>query len=247
MTEMDEKNAEDILVIAIETLYDVKLYDWNVLNPINFQMIIMCQFGINFYPESVVLYSWLIKLYGKLGLVKSVNSLSEVFPTAPQSIFEGLSLTRNPADVGGPKKKKGAEPVEETKNLVDQDIEAIGAIRFSLYTDYGFEPDLAELVENYTDYYRDKINDNKNRITKAFHNRDFDIVYPTLQANERVQNAPFQRTISIGQTMCDINANISNVTKIHNIFNKEFKHIETACGNEFDEGFIVEKDPYEIA
>ena len=75
--------------------------------------------------------------------------------------------------------------------MVEHDIEALGAIRFSLYTDYGFEPDLAELVENYTDYYRDKVNDNKNRIVKAFHNRDFDIIYPTLLANEKVINAPF--------------------------------------------------------
>ena len=83
MSELDEANAEDMLIVAIETLYDVKLYDWNVLNPINFQMIIMCSYGLNFYPESVTLYSWLIKLYGKLGLVKCVNTLSEVFPTAP--------------------------------------------------------------------------------------------------------------------------------------------------------------------
>ena len=47
--------------------------------------------------------------------------------------------------------------------------------------------------------------------------------------------------------MSDLNQNVSNPTKIHNIFNKEFKHIEVSCSNEFDEGFIVEKDPYEVA
>ena len=46
MTELDENNAEDILIIAIETLYEVKLYDFNVLNPVNFQMIIMCEHGL---------------------------------------------------------------------------------------------------------------------------------------------------------------------------------------------------------
>jgi hypothetical protein len=57
----------------------------------------------------------------------------------------------------------------------------MGAVRFSLYTDYGFEPDLAELVENYTDYYRDKVNENKNSIVKSFLMRDFDKIHPIMQ------------------------------------------------------------------
>ena len=36
MTELDENNSEDLLIIAIETLYEVKLYDFSVLNPVNF-------------------------------------------------------------------------------------------------------------------------------------------------------------------------------------------------------------------
>jgi hypothetical protein len=36
MTELDESNSEDLLIVAVETLYEVKLYDFSVLNPINF-------------------------------------------------------------------------------------------------------------------------------------------------------------------------------------------------------------------
>jgi len=36
MSELDETNAEDLLIIAIETLYEVKMYDFTILNPINF-------------------------------------------------------------------------------------------------------------------------------------------------------------------------------------------------------------------
>jgi len=65
-------NAEDVLIVAIETLYEVKMHEFSVLNPINFQMIIMCEWGMPYFPESVKLYSWLLKLYGKLGLVSSI-------------------------------------------------------------------------------------------------------------------------------------------------------------------------------
>ena len=76
MTELDEQNAHDVLIVAIETLYEVKMYDFSVLNPVNFQMIIMCEHGINYYPESVPIYAWLTKLYAKLGLVKIINGIS---------------------------------------------------------------------------------------------------------------------------------------------------------------------------
>ena len=121
----------------------------------------------------------------------------------------------------------------------------MGAVRFSLYTDYGFEPDLAELVENYTDYYRDKVNENKNSIVKSFLMRDFDKIHPIMQQNDKVMTAPFQRTIGVGQTMCQINNNIEDVPSIHTVFNTNFSHIEQVCSNEFDEGFITEKNPLE--
>ena len=35
LTELDQKNAEDILIIALETIYEIKLYDWTMLNPVN--------------------------------------------------------------------------------------------------------------------------------------------------------------------------------------------------------------------
>ena len=104
MTELDENNSEDLLIIAIETLYEVKLYDFSVLNPVNFQIILMCQHGLPYYPESTRLYYWLSKIYAKLGLVVLVEDLSRKHPTAPMSSFEGLSMTKNPK-----------EPVEETK------------------------------------------------------------------------------------------------------------------------------------
>ena len=39
LNEVDLKNAEDIIIIAIELCYEAKLFDWTVLNPVNFTMI----------------------------------------------------------------------------------------------------------------------------------------------------------------------------------------------------------------
>lgn len=69
-----------MVLLAIECLYEVKMYDFSVFNPINFQVITMCEFALQYYPESVSIYSWLIKFYSKLGLPSLVTELSERFP-----------------------------------------------------------------------------------------------------------------------------------------------------------------------
>ena len=65
-----------------------------------------------------------------------------------------------------PKEKKTKGEKEEKKEEIktstildtsDQNIEALGATRFSLYTAFGFDNDLSELIENYQDYFREKI------------------------------------------------------------------------------------------
>ena len=45
LTELDKSNAEDILIIAVETLYSIKVYDWTMLNPVNFMLITMLEHG----------------------------------------------------------------------------------------------------------------------------------------------------------------------------------------------------------
>ena len=72
LSELDAKLAEEMALIALELLYEIKLYDWTVFNPINFMMICICQFAIPYYPESVELFTWNIKIYSKLGLASLV-------------------------------------------------------------------------------------------------------------------------------------------------------------------------------
>jgi hypothetical protein len=59
-------------------------------------------------------------------------------------------------------------------------VEAMGATRLSLYTTFGFEKDLYELVENYQDYFRDKLAHGQNALCELFVDRDFAKVLPLI-------------------------------------------------------------------
>jgi hypothetical protein len=75
------------LIIAIDMLKEVRKYDFSVLQPINYQMIVMLEYGLLYFPQSLRIKSWLTKLYGKLGLPSLVQQHSEDFPTVPASLF----------------------------------------------------------------------------------------------------------------------------------------------------------------
>ena len=94
LTDLDRKNAEDMVIIAIECLYEVKVYDFTVFNPINFQIITMCEFALPYFPESIPIYMWLVKMYSKLGLTSLVTELCERFPVSNERNHERLGAYR---------------------------------------------------------------------------------------------------------------------------------------------------------
>lgn len=133
LNETDVKNAEDCLIIAAEYILEVKIYDWSVLNPVNFMLITMLEHGLQYYPDSVRIYAHLVRIYSKLGMSKCITQLSQNFPYTDDDNFERL-----------------------------------GATRFSVYTSFGMNKQARELINDYKDFYRDKINDNKNKIVTNF-------------------------------------------------------------------------------
>ena len=54
----------------------------------------MCEFALAYFPESIPIYSWLIKMYSKLGLASLVTELSESIPEMDNQNFERLGATR---------------------------------------------------------------------------------------------------------------------------------------------------------
>ena len=95
LTELDKKNAEDILIIAIETIYELKVYDWTVLNPINFILITMLEHGIQYFPGSLRIKQWMIKVYSKLGLASKITQIAKKANIDPDDKnFERIGAAR---------------------------------------------------------------------------------------------------------------------------------------------------------
>ena len=191
LSDLDKKNAEDMILIAIECLYEVKIYDFTVFNPVNFQLISMCEFAMPYFPDSLPLYSWLVKMYSKLGLASLVTELAERFPMIDENNFERL-----------------------------------GAARFSVYADFGFGQNLEDLITEYKNFYKDKINENKNNIVTSFLNRDFDKIHPLMKKNEKLTSAGFQHAISLAHTVLQIHKFEIDPLRMHTVFNKQFEHID---------------------
>ena len=88
---------------------------------------------------------------------------------------------------------------------------------------------LEDLVQEYKDFYRDKINDNKNNIVTSFLNKNFDEIKPLMDKNEKLQQSGFQHAIGLAHTLLKVQKYETNPNKMHQVFNKQFEHIETIC------------------
>jgi hypothetical protein len=42
----DRNNLDDLIIVASELLYDIKIYEWCVLNPVNFMLISMLELAV---------------------------------------------------------------------------------------------------------------------------------------------------------------------------------------------------------
>ena len=125
-----------MILIAVESLYSIKMYDNTILNPLNYQIIAMCQFGLLYFPKSLPLHTWLLKLYSKLGLTSMITKQNESFPT------EAL---------GGDKEVPGSNKL----------YERIGAIRYQAFADFGAHEQLDELVHEFSEHYIAELKENK--------------------------------------------------------------------------------------
>jgi hypothetical protein len=115
-------------------------------------------------------------------------------------------------------------------------VEALGVRKFSVFTDFGFHADLAQLSRQYQDYFDDKITQTQNDTVKAFVHREYDSVRPTILEYERLRDAPFKTTVGLSRTVCDLNevvlstADVDTKTlQVHTIFNEHFGHIDEIC------------------
>lgn len=79
LTPVDKQNFEDVLVIAYQLLTESKMYDFTVINPINFYAIVMMEYGYSQNPQNRDFQLILIKLYNKLGCTSLVKNICNSF------------------------------------------------------------------------------------------------------------------------------------------------------------------------
>ena len=54
----------------------------------------MCEFALPYFPDSLPIHTWLVKMYSKLGLASLVTELSEKMPVIEEENFERLGAAR---------------------------------------------------------------------------------------------------------------------------------------------------------
>jgi len=74
LSDTDRANLDDIIVVAAELLYEVKIYEWCVLNPINFMLVCILELALNRSPTNATVRVWLMRILAKLGLSSRFTS-----------------------------------------------------------------------------------------------------------------------------------------------------------------------------
>jgi hypothetical protein len=47
LSDNDKCNLADLIIVCCELLYSIRIYDWSVLNPVNFMMLNLLELGLS--------------------------------------------------------------------------------------------------------------------------------------------------------------------------------------------------------
>jgi hypothetical protein len=76
LTDIDRVNLDDIIIVAIEILQEIKIYEQSVLSPINFIKISILEYALKRSPNNNNLRIWLMKIEDKMGLSSKFTGVS---------------------------------------------------------------------------------------------------------------------------------------------------------------------------
>lgn len=76
LSDNDKSNLDDLIIIAAELLYSIKIYEWSVLNSINFILISLLELAVSKSPQNNTLRIWLMKILAKLGLASRFTGVA---------------------------------------------------------------------------------------------------------------------------------------------------------------------------
>mmetsp|Transcript_5018 Transcript_5018/g.7531 ORF Transcript_5018/g.7531 Transcript_5018/m.7531 type:complete len:235 (+) Transcript_5018:1087-1791(+) len=77
LNDSDRMNLDDVVVVAVELLHEIKIYERSVLNPINFMIISILEHAIKKSDHNATLRVWLMRTLSKLGLSTRYTFISK--------------------------------------------------------------------------------------------------------------------------------------------------------------------------
>ena len=154
------------------------MYDSSILNPVNFQIIVMCQQARLYFKNSKSINNMLIKMYAKLGLGSLVTSYSK-------ELLNGF-------------KKDDTMIIDQND---DENRERLNAQRFSVYTDFGLYADLGDLINEQQNKYLEKTDLNRQQMVDYFQARDFEPISEILESNAKLESSGFMHALKLAKTL----------------------------------------------
>ena len=82
------------MVVAAELLYEVHIYEWSVLNPINFMLISILEMALTQSPNNISIKVWLMKVLGKLGLASRFTQIGQGVKGLSDEGFEAFGALK---------------------------------------------------------------------------------------------------------------------------------------------------------
>lgn len=74
-----------------------------------------------------------------------------------------------------------------------------------MFADFGYEKSMTDLIGHFKDFYKDKVNENKNKIVTSFLHKDFENIHLLQAKNEELNSSGFQATIGLAQIVLLLN------------------------------------------
>lgn len=124
------------------------------------------------------------------------------------------------------------ETSQDMQDLSDLNTQRLGAYRFTCYSDFGFEQHLADLAKQFKDYFKDQINENKNKIVSAFCAKEFDKVKGLARKNTELERSGFATAVGLTSVLQHMGKYSTNSIKLHQIFSKHFGIVESICNSD---------------
>ena len=114
-------NAEDLILLACDTLVEDPRYERSILNPDNYQLLLMLEHAKVYFPGSIRIKLYLMKVYAKLGCSRKVVKISKTITCRP----------------------------DDEVYMPNKDFERLGAINYSTLSSYGPKEELVSLLDEY--------------------------------------------------------------------------------------------------